>query len=556
VVAADEGVMPQTREHLSILTLLAVPRVVVAVSKADLVEGEWLELVMEEIRDLLDGTPYAESPMIPVSVVSGQGLDELSRVLGTLGLEVEGRGGTDVARLPLDRVFTVRGAGTVVTGTLWTGTLRVGGKGRLLPGDQEARIRSLQVHGKSVEEASAGERVAVGLTGNRVSHLDLFRGQTLVDVEGWASSHMLTCLLSVLPGTGWELEHGQRVRVHLGTAEVMARVALLGEDLVRGGEEGWGQLRLEEPLLARVRDRLVLRSYSPVTTLGGGLVVETAPRKRKALATGEKVLLESLLGDSPSRGLEGLLSLAGWTGVPVASLPQHSGLPPDLALETAAGLQEAEKSIPVEGRLFARGIWLQGRDSILSALRSFHEFQPLRPGMPMEELRQIPPGEWGRKLGEALLQALAAKEEIVLRGGVASLGGFVPRLSREQEETRTRLRRVLEEAALSPPNLTELEESLGRDQDVPDLLRLMETEGEVVGLDGGFFFWQAAVREAGLALVSSLGGASGLGPSHFKEVLPLSRRHLLPLLRHFDTVGITTRREEERSVAPQVPPGW
>jgi selenocysteine-specific elongation factor len=556
VVAADEGVMPQTREHLSILTLLAVPRVVVVVSKADLVDGEWLDLVMEEVRELLEDTPYADAPLIPVSVVTGQGLEELSGVLGTLGLEVGVRGVEDVARLPLDRVFTMRGAGTVVTGTLWTGTLRVGGKARLLPGDQEARIRSLQVHGQNVDEARAGERVAVGLTGTRVSHLDLFRGQTLVEREGWTSSFMLTCRFAVLPRTGWDLEHGQRVRVHLGTAEVMARVALLEGEVLKGGEEGWGQLRLEEPLLARVRDRLVLRSYSPVTTLGGGLVAETAPGKRRSLAPGERILLEALLGDSPSRALEALLSLSGWAGVPLSSLPQFSGLSPSLALQGAAGLQEAEDSFQVEGRLFARGVWLQGRSSLLSTLRAFHDSQPLRPGMPMEELRQIPPGEWGRKLGEALLQALAADGEIRLLGGIASLADFRPRLSREQEKTRTLLRRVLEDSALSPPNLAELEEALGRAGEIHDLLRLMEGEGELVGLDGGFFFWQEAVRDAGLALVSALGGASGLGPSHFKEVLPLSRRHLLPLLRHFDTVGITTRLEEERSVALEPPPGW
>jgi selenocysteine-specific elongation factor len=251
VVAADEGVMPQTREHLSIMRLLAVPQLVVAVSKADLVEGEWLDLVMEEIRDLLDDSPYASASLVPVSSVTGQGLEKLSDLLGALGLEAGDRGAGDVARLPLDRVFTVRGAGTVVTGTLWTGALRVAGRVHILPGDREARIRSLQVHGHSVEEAKAGERVAVGLTGSRISHLDLSRGQTLVEEEGWTTSHMLTCRLSVLPGTGWEIEQGQRVRVHLGTAEIMARVALLEADRLDGGEEGWAQLRLEQPLLGQ-----------------------------------------------------------------------------------------------------------------------------------------------------------------------------------------------------------------------------------------------------------------------------------------------------------------
>jgi len=210
VVAADEGVMPQTREHLSIMRLLAVPRLVVAVSKTDLVEAEWLDLVLEEIRDLLTAAQYSRSPVVPVSTLTGQGLDELSTVLADLGAEAEDRCAADVARLPVDRVFTVRGAGTVVTGTLWTGVLRDGARVRLLPGDQVARVRSLQVHGQTVDEARAGERVAVGLSGSGISHLELSRGQTLVEEgEGWTTSRMLTCRLSILTGTGWEMKQGQ-----------------------------------------------------------------------------------------------------------------------------------------------------------------------------------------------------------------------------------------------------------------------------------------------------------------------------------------------------------
>jgi selenocysteine-specific elongation factor len=556
VVAADEGIMPQTREHLSIVQLLGVPRLVIAVSKADLVEEEWLDMVMEEIRDLLDGTPYARVPMVPVSAITGQGLGELSAVLGTLGVEAEGRSPEDLARLPLDRVFTVRGAGTVVTGTLWTGRLRVGGRVRLLPGDQEARIRSLQVHGQDVEQARAGERVAVGLSGSRISHLELSRGQTLVEGEGWTTSRMLTCHISVLAGTGWEIEHGQRVRVHLGTAEVMARVALLEEGRLIGGGEGWAQLRLEEPLLARARDRLVLRSYSPVTTLGGGRVAEPAPGKRKSLSSDEKTLLEAHLGASAAEAVDAHLTVAGWAGVPPASLPQRTGLSPRVARDSAEGLLKEGRAVQVERRLFTREVWLRARHKILLALEEFHQVQPLRPGMPMEELRQIPPGEWGAKMGEALLHDLAAQGQIRLERGIASLGGYQPRLSPEQTELRALLGSLLKESALAPPGVGEIEEVVAKPDDIQDILRLMEAEGEVVALDAGFFFWQEAVREAGLAVVSALGGATGLGPSDFKEVLPLSRKHLLPLLRYFDTVGITTRRDDQRSVARGVPPDW
>ncbi|MCJ7626816.1 MAG: selenocysteine-specific translation elongation factor, partial [Longimicrobiales bacterium] len=251
VVAADEGVMPQTREHFSIVQLLRVPRLVVAVTKSDLVDSDWMDLVREEVQELLQDTRFDGAPILPVSSLTGQGLDELGEALATVGLEAEEKGADDVVRLPIDRVFTIRGAGTVVTGTLWTGELREGTRVLLLPGDREGRVRSLQVHGQEVREARAGARVAVGLSGSKVGHQGLSRGQTLVEGGGWEVSWMLTCWISLLSDTGWELEQGQRVRVHLGTAEVLARVTLFQIDRLGGGEEGWAQLRLEEPVLAR-----------------------------------------------------------------------------------------------------------------------------------------------------------------------------------------------------------------------------------------------------------------------------------------------------------------
>ena len=325
VVAADEGVMPQTREHLSIVQLLGVPRLAVAVTKSDLVDPDWLDLVQEEIQELLQDTPYSGAPVLPVSSLTGEGLDELSEALATLGMEAEEKGAEDVVRLPIDRVFTIRGAGTVVTGTLWTGTVQEGARVLVLPGGREARVRSLQLHAQEVREARAGARVAVGLSGSRVGHQDLFRGQTVVDGSGWAVSWMLTCRVSLLADTGWELEQGQRVRVHLGTAEVLARVALFQKDRLMGGEEGWAQFRLEKPILARVRDHIVFRSYSPVTTLGGGRVVEVLPRKRRSLAPGENRLLKARLGESSEDALSALLEMAEWTGVPTPSLPHHTG---------------------------------------------------------------------------------------------------------------------------------------------------------------------------------------------------------------------------------------
>ena len=556
VVAADEGVMPQTREHLSIVGLLGVPRLAVAITKSDLVDAEWLELVQDEVLDLLQETPYLDAPIVPVSSVTEEGLDALGEALAALGLEAEEKGTEDVVRLPIDRVFTIRGAGTVVTGTLWTGGLKEGARVRVLPGDREGRVRSLQLHGQETTEARAGTRVAVGLSGNKVGHQDLARGQTVVEGEGWEESWMLTCELSLLSGTGWELEQGQRVRVHLGTSEVLARVALFGKERMVGGEKGWAQLRLEEPVLARVQDHLVFRSYSPLTTLGGGRVAEVLPRKRRRLEPGEEALLEARLGNSEGEAVSALAEMVLWNGTPLLSLPHRTGFSPPQLKETLLTLLEAEAVVQVEGRLFSAQIWREGEQKILSALEGFHQASPLKVGIPLEELRQVLPGAFGQKLAEAILQNLALKKRLVLRGGTGALAGFSPSLSKRQVSVRAKLLTVLTEAGLTPPSLRELGETFGAEKELPAILRLMERDGEVVNLDGEFFFETGVVRTAGHLVVEELGGSKELGPADFRNALPVSRRHLLPLLRYFDLVGVTTRLADGRGVATDLPAGW
>lgn len=557
VVAADEGAMPQTREHLAIVRLLGVPRLLVALTKSDLVEEEWLELATDDVRETLADTPYAGAPVLPVSSVSGKGVDALLTALEDAGAQGEEKGRGDLVRLPIDRVFTIRGAGTVVTGTLWTGTVRVGDRVRILPGDQEARIRSVQLHNHDVEEAPAGARVALGLTGSGIHHETLSRGQTLVGGEGWEESWMLTCRISVLPDTGWVLEQGQRVRVHLGTAEVLARAAILESDLLAGGEEGWVQLRLEEPLLARGRDHLVLRSYSPVTTIGGGRVVEPRPPKRRNLRDQLPGLLETRLrGDCPE-AMESLLVDRGWAGVAEASLPHRTGFSPEEIRRALDSLLETRLALRAEGHLFSHFVVEAGRGRITAALVGFHETHPLRAGMPLEELRQVLPNNTGPGLPDQLIQEMAGEEELAMDGGLVRLSGFRRTLTPDQEVMREQLRAILREAGLSPPGLETLPRKQGMDEaELHDILRFMEAQGEVLGMEGGLFFWRPAVMEGGKQVVAALGGAEGLGPADFREVLGVTRKYLLPLLRYMDTEGVTTRFGDQRTVARALPEGW
>ncbi|MYG81134.1 MAG: selenocysteine-specific translation elongation factor, partial [Gemmatimonadetes bacterium] len=319
VVAADEGVMPQTREHMAIVRLLDVGAIVVAITKADLVDDEWLELVREDVQDLLEGTPYRDAEVIPTSIRDPASLAALSVALVRCGSRARARTAEDLFRLPVDRVFAVEGTGTVVTGTLWSGRLARGEVVRLLPRGGDARVRALQVHGKQVTKAVAGQRTAVALTGATVRRGLVARGDVLVTDPGWRPSMMLTVELLALAGTGWKLEPGQRVRVHLGTVEIMARLALFDAGQVAPGSPTLAQLRLESAVVARSGDRFVVRSYSPVTTIAGGVVLEPAPPKRKRLTKGERAALTRV-----SRGgdaaLAGAAALAGWAGLDAASV--------------------------------------------------------------------------------------------------------------------------------------------------------------------------------------------------------------------------------------------
>ena len=329
VVAADEATMPQTREHFAIVRLLGIERLVVALTRIDLVEEEWLELALDDVRELLADTPYADAPVVPTSAVTGAGLDELRAALAREGAQARARLNADIVRLPVDRVFTVRGTGTVVTGTLWSGSLSLDRRVRLEPGGGLARIRGLQVHGRAVKTARAGERTAVALAGGRVGKETVGRGQVVVGDDPWVATERVTARIELLADTAWRIERGQRVRVHLGTAEVMARVFLLDCDEIVAGESAWAQLRLEAPLVARGRDHVVLRSYSPMTTIGGGIVAEPSPPPRTRLRGREGERLEAILGPDPDVRRGAVLDLAGWAGVPAAELPVRTGDPPE-----------------------------------------------------------------------------------------------------------------------------------------------------------------------------------------------------------------------------------
>lgn len=547
VVAADEGLMPQTHEHANIVTLLGVERLVVALTKVDLVDEEWLELVHEEVASLLEDGPYHGVPIIPTSARTGEGIELLTRTLFAAAEDGIDPDSSDPARLPLDRVFTVHGTGTVVTGTLRSGRLGVGDRVRVLPGEITGRVRGLQVHGREVKEVQAGERTAVALSGPGLDRHALARGQALVTGEGWTEVAMLTARIHVLPATGWSIKAGQRVRVHLGTAEVMARCAVLQGEAVEPGEDGWVQLRMEGPVIARVRDAFVLRSFSPMTTIAGGRVAEIVPPRRSSLSGADAVRLGALLSGAPTRAVASLLELAGAAGVAEDALPVRTGLPPGAIAGALAELTGAGARV-CEGVVISVEEVAHARAAMLEVVDAHHRDEPLLIGVGSETLRVSLAHGAPSALADQLLEELTREGEVKVRKGTVSRSNFVPRLTTEQETVCEALRALYREAGIAPPTVDELPEPLRRRTDVWPLLRLLEGEGVLTSLDHGLFAWRDAVEVAIHKVEVSMSGRKGLGPTDFRGVLTVTRKHLMPLLAHFDIRGVTVRRGAGREV--------
>ena len=552
VVAADEGVMPQTREHLEIVRLLGVEKMVVALTKSDLVEEEWLPLVEEEVREALRGSPYGAAPMVATSTLTGAGIDTLKDRLVEVAEGVERRSSEDLVRLPIDRAFTVRGTGTVVTGTLWSGRLSIGDAVVLQPSGVRGRVRGLQVHGTSVEHAGAGERTAVAITGGEIDLDTAERGQVLVAEGTWRATGMLTAMLRVVPGTGWTVKHGQLVRVHLGTTEVMARVITLEGSEVPPGEEGWVQLRLERPLLGRTGDRFVIRSYSPVTTIGGGIVVESLPPKRKRLREGEASELNAIIHGDAESALCAALRLASWRGIAVDEIPIRVGLPPEEGRAAQAALSEAGAR-EAGGRLFDGSIVEAARAFMDDAVDAFHRDEPLRAGITVELLRQTVPTHDQGRLADVLLSEAVASGTLEVRDSSVSRPGYEPVITDRQRMVMDQLLDLYREAGLAAPTVSELPETFRDRDDLWPLLKLLESRGRLVALENELFMEAEGFAAAAERVATELAGATGLGPSDFRKVLPVTRKHLIPILSHFDQTGLTTRGPDGRNVATREP---
>ena len=545
VIAADEGVMPQTREHLAICSLLRIKTGVVVLTKADLVEPDWLELVREDVAGLVRGTFLDGAPIVAVSAKTGAGLPELRAVLRTLAAAVPARSTDALPRLPIDRVFTVKGFGTVVTGTLMAGRFAVDDRVEVFPRGATAKIRGLQTHGHGVPEARAGQRTAINFQGLERAAVE--RGDVVGLTGTLVPSVLVDGLLELLPDAPRSLKNRDRVRFHVGTSEVMARVLLLEHTELAPGERAFARVRLEAPLIALPGDRFVIRSYSPIVTIGGGTLLDIDPPRLRLKAPARLAHIRTLAEGTPEEVVEEHVRHVGMSGVRLAALSGRVPYGPQRLRGLLDALQTSGRVVAVERDWFLHAdSQSRLRGLVLAALEKYHLANPLRPGMPREELRGRAGGADERVFAH-LMTALDAEASVKAERDKVRLASHEVRLSAEQQRIVDQVEHDFMNAEAAPPSPQEALAHAGVTGDEEhELFQVLLEARKLVRVKESLFFHTRALDAIQDKVVALLRERKEIGPGDIKDLLGISRKYAIPLLEHMDARRVTTRVGERR----------
>jgi len=537
VIAADEGVMPQTREHLAIVQLLGVQRGIIVLSKRDLVDAEWLTLVTREVRELVAGGPLAEAPVVAVSSSTGDGVPELLATLDAQLATLPAHESEAPARLPVDRVFTVEGFGTVVTGTLWRGRIRSGDSLELAPGERPVRVRRVQVHGETVEEARPGQRTAVALHG--VAREQVSRGDWLQAPGSLRHSRLLDARFELLPDAPRALKPDSRVRFHLGAAEIIGRLVLLEGDALAPGGRALAQLRLEHATVAARGDRFVIRSYSPSRTIGGGVVIQPVAERRRRRDVAELAALEVQETGSLEARLEEKLA-ARTKVVSSAHLAQECGEAVPVVSEALTRMARAGSVVQAApDRWLSDDRWSEARERIASAVREYADAHPARYGVMKGELKSGLKAAMDPAVFDLAFDALLSDTELQIRSERVRPGGVEWQPPADVAALLARLEQSLEADGFAVPDNAVWHETLGAKAGEAAALgffleRLVRVSGELT-------YTSAQMTRLRQALDRWFAAHETLTVSEFREVTGASRKYVVPLLEHMDRVGWTMR---------------
>lgn len=547
VVAADEGVMPQTREHLDILSLLNIKQGIVAVTKRDMVDDEWLELMIEDLRDSLKNTFLREAKLIPVSSKTGEGIDELKKEISRLVDEAEEKDTAKDFRLPVDRVFSKQGFGTVITGTLIEGTLNEGDDLIVYPKGLESKVRSIQVHSREVKTAYAGQRVAVNLL--RVKQEELEKGAVLAKPFSLTPATLIDVRLSVLDGVQREILNDSRLHFYHGASEQVARVILLDDKKrILPGETAFAQLILTEPIAVKVGDPFVVRFYSPLETIGGGVILDPDPKKHKKSSRDAVKKLELMSSFEEKSLIEGLLIENSRFAVTKKLIMGKTSLSEEKVSSALEELIGDKKTYLLFNEIYVHADFVsQMGERFSKELALFHEREPLKEGMKQEELIKKRLDSFTSAQKEALLMLLKDMGQLKRSQGFYARADFELRLSENQNALKKKILERLIGEGFMPSERPKLLEDFAREKNVDALLSYMIDKGELIMLSYDCLLPRESLEKA-KQVFSELSdmGKNGVSLADFRDKISSSRKYALLILEYFDKIGFSKKQDDIR----------
>jgi selenocysteine-specific elongation factor len=549
IIAADEGIMPQTREHFEICRLLGIQRGLIIITKKDMVEPDWLELVTDDVRTFFAGSFLENAPLLEVSSTTGDGIGEVRNTLDAFVAASDFSEAHGPFRMPVDRVFSMKGFGTVITGTAISGRIKTGQELLLYPSRKSGKIRGIQVHGNDTQEAEAGHRTAINIQGLEKEAIG--RGEMAASPDCLQPSYLLDAHFLYLESAKKNYKNRTRVRIHIGTAEIMGRIVLLHDEELEPGSEANVQILLEEQASCWPGDKYVVRSYSPIYTIGGGMVLNGSPRKRKRFREENKEIFSTFRDNNPENIALIHIRESGYNGLTLEKLAIKMGVFGNRLKKIVQQPLSSRKIILIEQekqRMVSSAVYEKLEKKLRSVLASYHQKNPLKTGVAKEELRALLSRRLDQRLFQFLLNDLQKKGEIAQDQALVRLYDHRVSLKEDEETLRRELETFYKKADLTPPTIKEVNAQFSRyPQDlVKEVLAIMVRDAALSKVSEGLYFFKPSLENLKKKLVALLVKEGEIDTPAFKDMTGLSRKFSIPLLEYFDKTKITIRVGDKR----------
>ena len=553
VIAADDGVMPQTREHLDILKLLQVKQGIIVITKIDLVEQDWVELVIEDVKDVVTGTFLESAPIVSISSETGTGIDELKQNIFDLLAKAEERQDRGIFRLPIDRVFTMKGFGTIVAGTVISGTLTADQNVELLPQKQKLRVRGLQIHEQNEKTVKIGDRAAINLAG--IEKEKISRGDILAAPDAFRPTRFFDGKFYLLESATKNLKNIARIRLNIGTSEAIGRVTILDKNEIKPGESAYVQFRLEKPVVPDVGDRYVVRTYSPIHTIGGGVVLDVNPQRHKRFS--EEVLkkLATLESGDPEKIIGQILRKNKYQHITTQQIAHQTSLTLDtvepIVIQLLNKKQCFKYSEKGQDYFLHYAHYSQLKEEIIKSLEKFHVKNPTRRGVSKTDLKVMIDLPVDALLFNKILEELVQDGKIVISATRVALATHKLQVTERQQKLMDKIANVYFEAGFVTPDISNIAERIGIDEsEVNEIIQiLLETE-VLVKAKEDIIFHQNRINEAIQLIKVHFNQQHQLTVGDFREMIASSRKYAVPLLNYFDSIGLTVRQQDVRVINP------